>query len=229
MLQLFHVSRAFAQTERPALDDVSFSVEKGEFVFLTGPSGAGKSTLLRLLYGADHPTRGQVLVLGDNLAKLSRQGLSRARRRMGVVFQDFKLIMTQTVRENVGLALDLRGVTGSEANLRVQRVLTDVGLIHRAHDLPSRLSGGEQQRIALARALVADPHVLLCDEPTGNLDRELGEEVMQILTHAATRGASVVCATHDEQLIDRYRHRTLRLERGRLVRDGVPRGQAKEA
>lgn len=219
MIQLFHVSRAFGDRERPALDDVSFTIEKGEFVFLTGPSGAGKSTLLRMLYGADAPTRGQVLVLGENLSGLSRRRMAAMRRKVGVVFQDFKLIMTHTVRENIELALDMRSVRGAEADLRVRRVLTDVGLIHRAHDLPVRLSGGEQQRIALARALVGDPHVLLCDEPTGNLDRELGEEVMQILSQAATRGASVLCATHDEQLLGRYRRRTLRLERGRLVSD----------
>ena len=219
MIQLFHVSKAFGDAERPALDDVSFTLEKGEFVFLTGPSGAGKSTLLRLLYGAEYATRGQVLVLGENLAGLSRSAMAAMRRRMGVVFQDFKLIMTNTVRENVELALDMRGVHGAEADLRVRRVLTDVGLIHRANDRPARLSGGEQQRIALARALVGDPRVLLCDEPTGNLDRELGEEVMTILQQAATRGASVVCATHDENLLSRHRKRTLRLERGRLVRE----------
>ncbi len=219
MIQLFHVTKYYAGSDQPALDDVSVKIDKGEFVFLTGPSGAGKSTLLRLLYAAEVTERGQILVLGRTLSRLSRAKIAELRQSIGVVFQDFKLIPTRSVFDNIALALEVRGALNSDARLKVQNVLGDLGIVHRANDRPLRLSGGEQQRAALARALVADPRVLLCDEPTGNLDKERSQEVMQVLLAAAMRGASVVCATHDEELLKNYPQRRLRLERGRLVRD----------
>jgi cell division transport system ATP-binding protein len=219
MIQLFHVTKYYAGSDQPALDDVSVKIDKGEFVFLTGPSGAGKSTLLRLLYAAEVTERGQILVLGRTLSRLSRAKIAELRQSIGVVFQDFKLIPTRSVFDNIALALEVRGALNSDARLKVKNVLADLGIVHRANDNPLRLSGGEQQRAALARALVADPRVLLCDEPTGNLDKERSQEVMQVLLAAAMRGASVVCATHDEELLKNYPQRRLRLERGRLVRD----------
>ncbi|MCC6810881.1 MAG: cell division ATP-binding protein FtsE [Deltaproteobacteria bacterium] len=219
MIQLFHVTKIYQDSDAPALSDVSLSVEKSEFVFLTGPSGAGKTTLLRLLYGADVCTRGQILMAGRNLQNASRDVVTQVRRDVGVVFQDFKLIATRTVFDNVGLALEVRGLRRVEVETRVKAVLNEVGLIHRAHAMPRRLSGGEQQRVALARALVSNPRILICDEPTGNLDHALSLEVMGILEKAAMRGAAVVCATHDEGLLRQHKHRVLALDRGRLVSD----------
>ncbi len=217
MIQLFHVTKVYPGNEAPALADVSLAIEKGEFVFLTGPSGAGKTTLLRLLYGAELATRGQVLLTGRHLQNASRKTIAQLRRDVGVVFQDFKLIPTRSVFDNVALSLEVRGVKRSEIALRVKQVLSEVGLTHRAHTLPKRLSGGEQQRAALARALVSSPRILLCDEPTGNLDAALSLEVMSILEQAARRGSAVLCATHDEGLLRAHGHRVMRLERGRLV------------
>lgn len=219
MIQLFHVTKLYPGSDAPALDDISLSVGKGEFVFLTGPSGAGKSTLLRLLYAAEVTHRGQILILGRTVSRLARGSIAKLRQDIGVVFQDFKLIPSRSVFDNVALALEVRGMRRSEARFKVERVLTELGILHRAHERPQRLSGGEQQRVALARALVGDPRVLLCDEPTGNLDQERSQEVMAILLRAAMRGASVVCATHDETLLRAHAQRQLRLEHGRLVRD----------
>ncbi len=219
MIKLFHVTKVYPDSDAPALSDVSLSVDKSEFVFLTGPSGAGKTTLLRLLYGADDATRGQILMAGRNLQAAARDVVTQVRRDVGVVFQDFKLIGARTVFDNIALALEVRGLKRLEIETRVKAVLDEVGLIHRAHAMPRRLSGGEQQRVALARALVTNPRILICDEPTGNLDSAMSREVMGILEKAALRGAAVLCATHDQSLLEQKKHRVLALERGRLVRD----------
>lgn len=216
MIQAHHLTKVYASGDRPALRDVHFTVEKGEFVFLTGPSGAGKTTLLRLLFGAEAPTQGQLFVNGRNVATLDRRALPRLRREVGVVFQDFKLISTQTVAENVAYALHVVGLPEREVRRRVGTMLAAVGLAHKANALPPRLSGGEQQRVAIARALVNDPVLLLADEPTGNLDAELTYEIMDLLEQANARGTTVLVATHDRALLESYGKRVLHLSAGLL-------------
>ena len=217
MIQTYNVSKVYDHGDRPALRDVSLFVEKGEFVFLTGPSGAGKSTLLKLLFLAERPTKGQVVVNGRNVAALHRRHIPFHRREIGVVFQDFKLIQNRTVHENVAYTLHVLGRPEREIRKRVYTILSSVGLVHRAHALPVWLSGGEQQRVAIARALVGEPVVLLADEPTGNLDAEITEEVMEILEQANARGTTVVVATHDKGLLRRYRKRIIYLKDGKVV------------
>lgn len=220
MIRAFHVSKIYESGDRPALHDVSLNIEKGGFVYLTGPSGAGKSTLLKLLFAAERPTRGQILLNGLNIATLKAREVPRFRRQLGVVFQDFKLIATRTVSENVAMALWVLGLPDREVQRRVTRTLKEVGLFHRAHALPPRLSGGEQQRAAIARALVNDPMVLIADEPTGNLDPAMSVEILELLERANARGTTVLMATHDQTLLDRFRKRTLALRDGSLVGDG---------
>jgi len=219
VIQTFHVTKVYDQGDRPALKDVSLNIEKGEFVFLTGPSGAGKSTLLKLLFVAERPTRGQILVNGRNVATLKPRQIPLLRRQVGVIFQDFKLIANRTVHENVAYALHVVGVPEKEIRRRVYNVLKGVGLYHKAHALPPKLSGGEQQRVSIARALVNDPVLLLADEPTGNLDRDITEEIMALLEQANARGTTVVVATHDPDLLDRYKKRVIVLKGGQLQDD----------
>lgn len=215
---MFHVSKSYVPTSR-ALDDVSLEVARGEFVFLTGQSGAGKTTLLELLFAATRPTEGQILVLGRNIARLTGRAIPALRRRVGVVFQGFRLLERRTVEENVGVTLEVLGVPRREARSRVFNVLRQVGLHDRRVHSPLALSGGEQQRVAIARALVGEPEILLADEPTGNLDPDLSLEIMDLMMASAGRGTAVLVATHDIALVERYGRRTLRLEEGRLVED----------
>jgi cell division transport system ATP-binding protein len=217
-VRLYHVSKAY-QAGSWALRDVSLELEKGDLAFVTGPSGAGKSTLMRLVFAAERPSEGQILVLGRNVGRLGVAGISRLRRRIGVVFQDFKLLHRRTVEDNVGVALEVMGVPARERKARVFAMLKRVGLQHRRQSHPLALSGGEQQRLALARALVNDPEVLLADEPTGNLDPDLTLEIMDLIASAAARGTAVFVATHDHALVERYGRRRLRLEGGRLIED----------
>ena len=221
LVRLFHVTKNYL-AGTPALRDVSLELAKGEFVFLTGPSGAGKSTLMRLMFGAEQPSEGQILVLGRNVARLGPAGLPALRRRIGVVFQDFKLLTRRTVEDNVGVALDVIGVAPRDRKARVFAMLKRVGLHHRRAHFPLMLSGGEQQRLALARALVTEPELLLADEPTGNLDPELTVEIMDLIADAAARGTAVFVATHDHALVQRYGKRVVRLEGGGVAHDGRP-------
>jgi len=215
---MYHVSKSYMLGTH-ALRDVSLEIDRGELVFLTGSSGAGKTTLLELLFAAERPSEGQILVLGRNIARLREAAIPALRRRVGVVCQDFKLLQHRTVEENVSMSLDVVGTSRREARSRVFAMLKQVGLQQRRHHHPVSLSGGEQQRVAIARALVAEPEILLADEPTGNLDPDLTIEIMDLIAAAATRGTTVIVATHDHSLIDRYRKRTLRLDAGRLVED----------
>lgn len=217
MIEAFHVTKTYERGDRPALHDITLKIAKGEVVFLSGPSGAGKSTLLKLIFAAEQPTTGQILVNGRNIAKLRRPQIPYLRREIGVVFQDFKLIASRTVAENVAYTLRVIGLGESEVRRRVQRILKEVGLAHKQHVLPPKLSGGEQQRVAIARALVNDPAILLADEPTGNLDLDLTEEVMQLLESANARGTTVMVATHDIALMTRYRKRVVYLSGGRVL------------
>jgi len=218
---IYHVSKSYAAGSF-ALRDVSLQLRKGEFVFLTGPSGAGKSTLLRLLFADERPSEGQIVVLGRNIARLGPRAVPRLRRRIGVVFQDFKLLPRRTVEENVAVALEVLGTPRREVRARVFAMLKQVGLQHRRYQHPLSLSGGEQQRVAIARALVNEPEILLADEPTGNLDPDLTVEIMDLIASAATRGTTVIVATHELALVARYGKRTLRLEGGRLAEDAAP-------
>jgi len=199
---------------------VSLNVDKGEFVFLTGASGAGKSTLLKLIFCDEPATSGQLLLFGKNVAKIRPAAVPYVRRNIGVVFQDFKLLPLRTVVENVALPLEVRGMAKKEIERRVKGLLRSVGLEYKAQKLPPALSGGEQQRVAVARALAADPALLLADEPTGNLDPDRTLEVMDLLYQANARGTTVVVATHDRSLLERYKKRVIVLERGRLLSDG---------
>ena len=202
-----------------ALKDLSLRVEKGEFVFLTGPSGAGKSTLLRLLLRQDVPSEGEMIVGGRNLAALTPGQVQSYRRSLGFVFQDFKLLQRKTVLENVAFVPRVLGMEPSQQQRRAFQVLKWVGLQHRMNAYPRELSGGEQQRIAIARALVNDPVVILADEPTGNLDPDLSLEIMNLLREVNARGTTVLVATHDRELIRRVGRRALTLDHGRIVEE----------
>jgi cell division transport system ATP-binding protein len=203
-----------------ALRDLTLNVEKAEFVFLTGPSGAGKSTFLRLLLMQERPTEGEVFVNGHNLAMLSRREIQEYRRGIGFVFQDFKLIPSRTVLENVSFVPEVLGVPAANQRRRAFQVLKWVGLQHRMNAYPNDLSGGEQQRIAIARALVNDPVLLIADEPTGNLDPDLSLEIMNLLREINAGGTTVLVATHDRELIRLVGRRTVTLDQGRVVEVG---------
>jgi len=219
VIQLFHVTKEYPG-DGPALQDVSLEIDKGEFVFLTGASGAGKSTLLKLIFCEEPATSGQLLLFGKNVAKIRASAIPFVRRNIGVVFQDFKLLPLRTVAENVALPLEVRALPEKEIRRKVKILLRSVGLEHRADKFPASLSGGEQQRVAVVRALAADPALLLADEPTGNLDADRTLEVMDLLYGANARGTTVVVATHDRSLLERYKKRVVVLERGRLLSDG---------
>ena len=223
---MFHVSKSYSAGSF-ALRDVSLEVGRGEFVFLTGPSGAGKTTLLKLLLAVEQPSEGQIVVLGRNIARLGEVAIPDLRRRIGVVFQDFKLLPARTVEENVGLALDVVGAPRRKARAKVFGVLKQLGLQHRRYHHPLSLSGGEQQRVAIARALVNEPDILLADEPTGNLDPDLTVEIMDLIASAATRGTTVLVATHELALVSRYGKRAVRLDAGRIAEDAPTGGGAR--
>jgi cell division transport system ATP-binding protein len=200
-----------------ALRDLTLAVGKGEFVFLTGPSGAGKSTLLRLLLLQERPTEGSAIVNGRNLVRMSRREIQAYRRTVGFVFQDFKLVPTKTVFENVSFALRVLGTPIDQQRRRTYQVLKWVGLQHRINAYPPELSGGEQQRVAIARALVNEPQLVLADEPTGNLDPDLSLEIMNLFRDINAGGTTVLVATHDRELIKWVGRRTVHLEHGRLL------------
>lgn len=222
MVQFFGVSKTYPGGIR-ALEGVTFTVKKGEFVFVTGPSGAGKTTLLKLMILAERPDRGEILLEGVNITRLPGTRIPFVRRRVGFVFQDFKLIPTKTVIENVALPLEIAGFSPKKVRRRIEQVLRLVGIGPELYNqLPPRLSGGEQQRVAIARALVANPPLIIADEPTGNLDPQLTLEVMDLLERINLTGTTIIVATHDTSIIQRMKKRTLFLEKGRMVADEVP-------
>lgn len=216
MIEAHHLSKAYGRGVY-ALRDLSLRVDKGEFVFLTGPSGAGKSTLLRLLLRQEVPSEGQLVVGGRNLASLTPRQVQAYRRSLGFVFQDFKLLQPKTVLENVAFVPRVLGVALAQQQRRTFQVLKWVGLQHRMGAYPMELSGGEQQRIAIARALVNDPAVILADEPTGNLDPDLSLEIMNLFREINARGTTVIVATHDRELIRRVGRKAITLDHGQMV------------
>ena len=200
MIQLEGVWKSYQG--QPALRGVTLTVGRGDALLLTGPSGAGKSTLLRLVFAAEEADRGELFVAGRNLARLSRASIPYVRRNIGVVFQDFKLLPSQTALENVAVALEILGLPGPQIRERSLISLDKVGLLHKAHARAATLSGGEQQRVAVARAIVGEPAILLCDEPTGNLDPERSRSLLELLEEIHLRGTTILIATHDPQLVD---------------------------
>jgi cell division transport system ATP-binding protein len=204
---------------KTALRDVDLVIPEGDFVFLVGPSGAGKSTLIKLLIRDEVATHGQVVLDGENLAKLSRRSVPKVRRKIGIVFQDFKLLPTKSVWENVAFALEVTGTPRRRIRPAVDRVLALVGLTAQREQLPSTLSGGEQQRTAIARALVHDPRLIIADEPTGNLDPLISWEIIQLLLRINELGVTVMMATHNADVVTALRKRVVALEDGRVIRD----------
>jgi cell division transport system ATP-binding protein len=204
-----------------ALRDVDLVIPEGDFVFLVGPSGAGKSTLIKLLIRDEIATRGEVVLDGQDLARLSRRAVPKMRRKIGIIFQDFKLLPTKSVWENVAFALDVTGTPRRQIRPAVDRVLAIVGLTAQAKQIPAQLSGGEQQRTAIARALVHDPRLIIADEPTGNLDPLISWEILQLLLRINELGVTVLMATHNAEVVTALRKRVVALEEGRIIRDQV--------
>ncbi|MGO1542812.1 MAG: cell division ATP-binding protein FtsE [Gulosibacter sp.] len=219
MIRFDHVSKLFRGQTDPALDSVTFEILRGEFVFLVGPSGSGKSTVLRHILLEDYPTKGQVHVLGQDLAKISNRKVPFYRRNVGMVFQDFRLLANKTVFENVAYAQKVLGKSRGHIRQAVPEVLKTVGLKGKEDRFPHELSGGEQQRVAIARAVVNKPAILLADEPTGNLDPSTSREIMRVLRRINKNGTAVVMATHDVSIVDEERQRVIELLDGSMVRD----------
>jgi cell division transport system ATP-binding protein len=219
MISVQNVTKKYKGTPRPALDQVSLEIEKGDFVFLVGASGSGKSSLMRLMLREDIPNSGSVHVLGENLVGLPARRVPFFRRKLGVVFQDFRLLPNKTVAQNVAFSLEVIGKSQGFIQEAVPDVLRLVGLAEKADRLPSELSGGEQQRVALARAIVNKPAILLADEPTGNLDPTTSEEIMALINSINLAGTTVVMATHDRSIVDKMQRRVVELSQGQIIRD----------
>jgi len=218
MIGFYHVDKVYPPNQT-ALRDIDFTVKEGEFLFIAGASGAGKSTLLNLLFAKERSTRGQVFVGGRNLTSVSPDGIASLRRNIGVIFQDYKLLKTRTVLENVAFALEVVNVKKRERMKAAYRMLTAVGLKERVHSFPQYLSGGEQQRVSIARALVSRPKIILADEPTGNLDPDMTVAIFNLLLEANRCGATILVASHNLALIEEVNKRTIVLEHGRLMGD----------
>ena len=219
MIQMFNVHKGYPGN-RKALADINLHIKKGEFTFITGPSGAGKTTLIKLIFRAEQASAGQIIVNGVNFAKLRASGIPALRRSIGVVFQDFKLLVSRTVYENVVFALEVTGTRPREIRRKAWQVLKLVGLQNRLDARPLELSGGEQQRIAIARAIVNDPILLLADEPTGNLDAQITRDIMELFKAVNQRGTTIVIASHNMLLAREYATRHIIIEKGCIARPG---------
>src|SRR5262249_20280188 len=217
IVSVYHCTKMYGK--RTALHDATLHVQHGEFVFLVGPSGAGKSTLMRLIYMEEFPTEGQVTVAGFLSTRMKRSKIALLRRKVGLIFQDFKLLEDRNVYDNVAFPLYVTGASSAYIKKTVLDVLSRVGLYVKRHSLPRELSGGEQQRVAIARSLVNSPHVLLADEPTGNLDPEVTREILKLLFKINAAGTAVIMATHDHELVRKYGHRIVHVEQGEIVKD----------
>lgn len=219
MVKFENVNKKYQNSDRHALDNVSMHIEQGEFVFLVGSSGAGKSTFIKMLLIEETPTSGKVYLDGEDLSKIYKRNVPKLRRKVGVVFQDFRLLPNKTVYENIAFAMEIIGKGGKEIRRRVPTVLSLVGLSDKAKSYPSQLSGGEMQRVGIARAIVNSPTVLIADEPTGNLDPGNADEIMKLLEDINKNGTTVIVATHAKSQVDKMKKRVLNLDRGVLVRD----------
>ena len=202
-----------------AVYDLNLNIEKGEFVFVIGSTGCGKSTLIKMLYREEKPTNGTINIGGINVSKLNNRTVYKLRRKIGVVFQDFKLLPKSTVYENVAFALEIFGLPNSEIHSKVLKALELVGLKHKAKNYPNQLSGGEQQRVAIARAIVNGPKLLICDEPTGNLDENTSMEIMKVLEEINKLGTTLIMVTHDTEIVNKMKKRVILLDSGRIVKD----------
>ncbi len=223
MIQLINVSKRYVKSDTVALRKVNLTINDGEFVFITGNSGAGKSTMVHLLTCEDVPSRGEVIVDGLNTKHLTRRQIPKYRRRIGIVFQDFRLIPNLTVYDNIAFTLRVVGRRRREIGRRVERAMELVGLTQKANVYPDQLSGGEQQRVAVARAIVNNPSLIIADEPTGNVDPSLSVEIMNMLLRINQMGITVVVVTHEQHLVDRMNQRVIRIEKGRIVSDTADR------
>jgi cell division transport system ATP-binding protein len=221
MISISNVSKQYRGSVRPALNNVSLEIAKGDFVFLVGASGSGKSSLMRLMLREDVPTKGSVSVLGENLVGIPSRRVPFFRRRLGVVFQDFRLLPNKTVAQNVAFSLEVIGKSKGFIQEAVPEVLRLVGLEGKADRLPNELSGGEQQRVALARAIVNKPALLLADEPTGNLDPATSQDIMALIERINLAGTTVIMATHDRGIVDRLKKRVIELKDGEIIRDQI--------
>ena len=218
MIKLEHVYKVYENGHK-ALEDVSFSMENGEFAFLVGPSGSGKSTIIKLITGEICSTEGEVMVNGYDMSKIKPRKLPKLRRTLGIIFQDFRLIESRNVYDNVALAMHVVGASRSEIRERVPYVLGLVGLEGRMRDMPAELSGGEQQRVGIARALANNPRTIIADEPTGNIDPNLSAELMKLLTKISEQGTTMLVVTHEQTLVNQFAKRVIRIENGRLAKD----------
>ncbi|NLZ94000.1 MAG: cell division ATP-binding protein FtsE [Firmicutes bacterium] len=219
MIEFKDVTKIYPGSDRPALQNLSLQITKGEFVFLVGPSGAGKSTLIKLFFREQLPTKGEILFDGKNIALLEKSALLKHRRQIGMVFQDFRLLKQKTVFENVAFALEVLGKSPAEIQEKVPLTLAKVGLTGKENAFPAELSGGEQQRVGVARALVKDPTILIADEPTGNLDRDTSWQLMELFSAINESGTTVIIATHAWDVVDRMQKRVIALAEGSLIRD----------
>lgn len=225
MIKLDKVSKKFG-TGVFALSDINLSVDKKEFVFLVGPTGSGKTTIFRLLTRELLPTEGVIIVNDWNIAKLPKQKIPHLRKKVGVVFQDLKLLLDRTIFENISLPLEIAGKKEEEIKNKVEEVLSQVGLIEHKDKFPIQLSGGEMQRAAIARALVLSPEILLADEPTGNLDMATSWEIVKLLSNINEKGTTIIMATHNTDIINKLSKRVIKLEKGHLIRDDLPADEA---
>jgi len=215
LIELYHLYKYYEDV--PALEDINLKVEKGDMVIITGPSGAGKTTLLKLLFMEEKPTKGQILFMGQNISNVKKNEVPFLRRNMGFVFQDFKLIEEMSVYENLSLAMEVLWYSKKYTDMKIRSVLQEVGLLHKIHVPVKKLSGGEQQRVAIARSVINSPPLLLADEPTGNLDPYLTEEIMKLFKTLNYRGTTVIIATHNMGLL-KYARNVVRLEKGRVFK-----------
>ena len=218
IIRMSHVKKTY-KTGVTAIYDLNLNIEKGDFVFIIGSTGCGKSTLIKMLYREEKPTSGKISVGGLDVGKLRNSKVYKLRRKIGVVFQDYKLLNKSTVYENVAFALEVLGAPKSEIHTKVLKALELVGLKHKANNYPNQLSGGEQQRVAIARAIVNGPKLLICDEPTGNLDEVTSMEIMNVLEEVNKMGTTIIMVTHDTEIVNRMKKRTILLDSGRILKD----------
>jgi cell division transport system ATP-binding protein len=218
LIEVKNVKKRY-KTGVTAVYDANLSIKKGEFVFVMGSTGCGKSTLIKMLYREETPTSGEIIVGGVNVGKLRNSKVYKLRRKIGVVFQDFKLLQKATVYENVAFALEVLGEPRSEIHTKVIKALELVGLKNRAKNYPNQLSGGEQQRVAIARAIVNGPKILICDEPTGNLDDVTSKEIMSVLEEINKLGTTIIMVTHNQEIVKRMKKRVVLLDQGRILKD----------